>query len=98
MRLLGANRVADLNMQHVSLFGTRSLIIQKAVIDSLFARSMQGLWNSRSMMGLLALRSSGCGYRRSCRRSGQMQMPLSITRNTCWVKHCGMMWCGMNRV
>ena len=38
------------------------------------------------MMGLLALRSSECGYRRSCRRCGQMQMPLSMGRNNRWVE------------
>lgn len=78
MRLLGATRVADLNMQHVSLFGKLFFWLNRRFL-MLLVRSMLGLWNSRFMMGLLALRSSECGYRRSCSRCDQKQWTLSMS-------------------
>ena len=42
MRLLGANRVADLNMQHVSLFGKRLLLTQEAFINGFLLDQCKG--------------------------------------------------------
>ena len=66
MRLLGATKVSDLNMQHVSMLRQMLLLAQYPITNGILTRSMLELWNNRSTMGPRGLRSLGCGYRPSC--------------------------------